>query len=118
MSDTAFDAFTRRADALASRRASLLHLGGAALAAGLLGPTVAGAKKGGKKGKQKCKKQVDKCRTGVTDLCAALFTEDFHFLTPVECASAFKPCCERLAGCNAAAAFQCAVDVYDSFPEP
>jgi hypothetical protein len=93
-------------DAL-SRRASLMTLGAVGLAANLASPAITTAKKGGKKGKDKCKKQVGACREGVADLCEVVFGID----NVAECVALFGPCCDFLKGCNTAQAFACAVEV-------
>jgi hypothetical protein len=99
MNDVTFDALTRRG--------SLMTLGVAGLAASLAGPAVSKAKKGGKKGKDKCKKQVGACSTGLADLCEVVFGAD-----DVEaCLDLFGPCCDFLKGCNTAQALACAVEV-------
>jgi hypothetical protein len=99
MDDGSFDALTRRA--------SLMKLGAAGLAASLASPAIATAKKGGKKGKDKCKKQVGACRDGLADLCEVVFGID----NVEECVALFGPCCDFLKGCNTAQAFACAVEV-------
>ena len=68
MSLQAFDAFTRSVGQSASRRSSLLALGGAALAAGMAAPVGTEAKqnpakKVKKKNKQKCNQEIAECRT-------------------------------------------------------
>jgi hypothetical protein len=90
-----------------TRRASLMTLGVAGLA-GLAGPLGAEAKKKGK-GNDKCKKQVDTCRSGVAQLCEIVFSEDAEVCVPL-----FEPCCEFLKSCNAAQAFACAVEAAES----
>jgi hypothetical protein len=93
---TKFDALTRSA----SRRVSLLALGGAGLAAALAGAFGAAAKpKPGKlarkKVKEKCKAQVRQCNLVLGVACDA--NDD-----PAACKEAFLPCCDFLATCNVA----------------
>jgi hypothetical protein len=95
-----FDALTRTA----SRRGSLLALGGAGLAA-LTGSLGAAAKtKPGKlarkKVKEKCKAQVSQCTLVLGVACAV--NDD-----PDACRAAFLPCCDFLATCNAGAMLDC-----------
>ncbi len=101
MDNNTFDALTRRA--------SLMTLGVAGLA-GIAGPLGAEAKKKGK-GNDKCKKQVDKCRSGVAQLCEVVFAEDAALCVPI-----FESCCEFLKSCNAAQAFACAVEAAETLP--
>jgi len=107
MDDQAFDAMTRQAVEAVSRRGSLLTLGGAALAAGLFGPALAEAKKGGKKGKnKKCHKQASRCRERLPDLIGAFAQEN-----KVEgYVALFKECCDFLGECDVAGAVQCVTE--------
>ena len=112
MSTNAFDAFVRQAAAGVSRRASLRILGGAPLAAALMGPSIVGAKKSGKQGKKKAKKkaqqkpqqqclaQVGQCRAYFTGACGS--SPD-----PGACEARNGPCCEFLGSCDAAGFFSC-----------
>jgi hypothetical protein len=117
MDDRTFEAVTRRAAAVVSRRSSLSTLGGAALAAGLLTPISAPAK-GGKK-KDRCKNQVSRCKAGLADLCDAAFPPA-EMIGPEatsaasECLAAFDQCCQFLSDCSVAQAFACAVEVVES----
>jgi len=114
MDDRTFEALTRRAAEVVSRRGSLRTLGGAALAAGLLTPISTQAK-GGKKN-DKCKKQVSRCKQGLADLCDVVFPPKEAFSTS-ECFEAFADCCEFLSDCGTAQAFACAVEVIESLEE-
>ena len=70
MSDHAFDAFTRRATDVVSRRNTFLTLGGAALRA----PHRAmPAQTSAKKGKDRCKSQVRSAESGAAELCASAY---------------------------------------------
>jgi hypothetical protein len=74
MSESAFDAFTRRAAAAISRRSSLAALGGAALAAAVTGPSVVSVSKAGKRAKKKCKRQKNQCEDTVRSFCEEVNT--------------------------------------------
>ena len=115
MDDRTFEAVTRRAAAVVSRRGSLRTLSAAALALGVAGPVAARAKKGGKKN-DKCKKQVSRCKQGLADLCDVVFPPKEAFSTS-ECFEAFADCCEFLSDCGTAQAFACAVEVIESLEE-
>jgi hypothetical protein len=100
MNRTEFDAFTKTA----SRRGSLLALGGAGLAA-LADSFGASAKpKPGKlarkKVKEKCKAQVGQCGIFVALNCATN-------ADPAACKAGLLPCCDFLASCNAGRMFEC-----------
>lgn len=99
MSTATFDDFTRRAAGTVSRRASLMTLGGAALAAAATKPSIAEAKKNKnkkakkkakKKANQKCQQQVPQCETALAQLDRP---QGF--------------CCQFLADCNASEFIQC-----------
>ena len=118
MRDQTVDAVTRGAAEVLSRRGSLLTLSSAALALGLSGPSLTKAKKGKS---NKCKKQVDRCKQGLEELCTAIFTDgamrrdvQASSLTPETCFDLFKDCCQPLNGCNVAQAFDCAVQVIET----
>jgi len=117
MDDRTFEALTRRATEVVSRRGSLRTLGGAALAAGLLTPISTQAKDGKKN--DKCKKQVSRCKQGLADLCDAVFLPG-EMIAPEatsaasECLAAFDQCCQFLSDCSVAEAFACAVEVVES----
>ena len=111
MSTTTFDAIVRQAAVGISRRASLRILGGAPLAAALMGSSVVGAKKSGKRGKrakkkpqpktqQQCLAQVGQCRAYFTGACGS--SPD-----PGACEARNGPCCEFLGSCDAAGFFSC-----------
>ena len=102
MSEQIIDIVTRRAADAGSRRASLLALGGMALAAMTAAPSAA---KGGKKGKKRkggnedngnaigplaqarCAGQVDQCRAIITDLC-----QDAQCLSRITRCNPFATC--------------------------
>jgi hypothetical protein len=103
LDSTNFDAWTR----IASRRGSLLALGGVGLASALSGPFGAVAKpKAGKlarkKVKAKCKAQVGQCETVLNIACADDIDPDAY-------REAFLPCCDFLATCNAGAMLECQI---------
>lgn len=111
MDDGQIDAMARALGGVAPRRALLGAAGASVLGAlGLaaLGADGAAAKKGGKKGKGKCKKQVGRCREGLAEFCATAFPDPGSGFGAEECAQAFGSCCQALGGCNAAQAFACA----------
>jgi hypothetical protein len=94
MNANAFDIATRRTVAAISRRASLLTLGSAALAAAASRPREADAAKAGKKCKKRCKRQGEQCRAKTEDVCAGA-------VDPTACREFFRPVCEALGRCNA-----------------
>jgi hypothetical protein len=90
MNTEAIESLTRRAADAVSRRASLVTLGGAALAAAVATkPGVSEAKKGGqscgKKQKKKCKNVEATCNTNGIALCAGDPT----------CLSQIQLCCQQ-----------------------
>jgi hypothetical protein len=90
----------------ASRRGSLLALGGAGLAAlaGAFG-TAAKPKPGKlarKKVKAKCKEQVGQCDLVLGVICAT-------DADPAACKKRFLPCCDLLGTCNAGGMLECLV---------
>jgi hypothetical protein len=87
-----------------TRRASLLGVGGAALASVAL-PKATRAGKAGKKAKKKCKQQITKCQGSVTAFCAGPLNIDQE-----TCEAAFLPCCPSFKGCKAGAAYDCIGD--------
>lgn len=102
MNTTEFDASTKTA----SRRGSLLALGGAGLAT-LIGASGAAAKpKPGKlarkKVKEKCKAQVGQCDLVLGVICAT-------DAEPAACKKRFLPCCDLLGTCNAGGMLECLV---------
>jgi hypothetical protein len=114
MNTNAFGGFVRQATAGVSRRASLRILGGAPLAAALMGSSIAGAKKSGKKGKQS-KKDKKKARQKTQQHCLAQVGQCRAYLTgacgsspdPGDCEARNSPCCEHLGSCDAAGFFSC-----------
>ena len=109
-----FDALSRSLGDASSRRGSLAALGGLALAASFLAPSVTEARKqGGKKGKhkgkgkRKCTPQDAQCRAALPELCAAAVSSD----SVGECVSLLEPCCVFFHECNLPGAFACARDV-------
>jgi hypothetical protein len=121
MSEPTFDAFTRRAAAAVSRRGSLLGLGGSALAFALVGPDITQAKQGGRKN-DTCKKQVSRCKTGLSDLRDTIFPNKARSGVQadgvvLDCFTAFERCCEILSDCNVSQALACAVDVVEALEE-
>jgi hypothetical protein len=112
MSTNASDAIVRQAAVGVSRRASLWILGGAPLAAALMGSSIARAERSGKRGKkrarkkgkpkaqQKCLAQAGQCRAYFTGACGS--SPD-----PGACEARNGPCCEFLGSCDAAGFFSC-----------
>jgi hypothetical protein len=113
VSEEIIDTVSRRAADTVSRRASLLALGGMALAALTAVPAAAKGGKGGKKRKKRkggdggrsnageqlaqarCASQVDQCRTSVSGFC-----------DPEDCPAQLS-CCDMFATCNAVGALAC-----------
>ena len=110
MSEQIIDTVSRRAADTRSRRASLLALGGMALAAVTAAPSVAKGGKGGKKRKKrnggngntgeqlaqaKCASQGDQCRASLAALCQGS-----------ECLSRLI-CCDFFATCDAPTGLKC-----------
>ena len=113
MSEEIIDTVSRRAADAVSRRASLLALGGMALAAMTAVPAAAKGGKGGKKRKKRkgsdggssnageqlaqarCASQVDQCRASVSGFC-----------DPEDCPTQLS-CCDLFATCNAVGALAC-----------
>jgi hypothetical protein len=91
--ERAFDVLARQA---ASRRSSLLALGGAALAAAVSEPTRA-KQKTKKQVRKKCRRQVAPCRSFFAGVC---------FGDP-DCEAALFPCCDYLAQCDSGSMFEC-----------
>jgi hypothetical protein len=89
MSAEAFQTMTQRAAAAVSRRASLLSLGGAAVAATLAAPSVGEAKK---KSGNKCKKKEKNRCNNDTDACEATLTT--ACMGDTDCITLLTPCCE------------------------
>jgi len=100
MNDVSLTTVTRHAAGAVSRRASLVTLSAAGLAAGFAGSRTAGAKKSSsKKAKKKCKKQVGQCTTYVTAACAGQEPSCLDLLA----------CCTPLGSCNVTGFFTCLV---------
>ncbi|HYI14930.1 MAG TPA: hypothetical protein VEX37_06045 [Thermomicrobiales bacterium] len=114
MNDRTFDFFTARAASL-SRRASLVGLGGAALAAAVVAPTPARAGTVSKKVKKKCKKQIGQCETSAALFCAR------QFFDLGACQTTLFPCCASFKNCKGGTAYECIVNgliVLASAPAP
>jgi hypothetical protein len=101
MRESTLAVLSHRASAAVSRRASLLSLGGAALASLAAPATTAHAGTAGKKAKRKCKRQVGQCRAAWEDLC----------MGNPNCESDFFACCQPLARCDVAAYLTCVAAV-------
>lgn len=111
MSESTFDAFSRRAGEAVSRRTSLLTLGGAALAAMAARPgnSLAGKKnrkrnaKAKKKAKQQsfklCKPQVGECQSFMDAACEGAV-----------CGTIVAVCCPLLGSCQNEAFWTCLDD--------
>ena len=114
MRSHAFDAFVRHATAGVSRRASLRLLGGAPLAAALMGTMTVGAKTSGKKIRRKAKKKAQQkaqqhCLAQVGQ-CRAFFAGRCESPDPSECEARIGPCCEFLGGCDTASFLSCLLE--------
>ncbi len=112
MTNIGFDALTRRAAALVSRRKSILALSGLALGAAA-NPSFVEAKGGkgkkkkcGKKCDERCQAQKQQCLTRVEVRCA---TE----ADPADCRADCNPCCDSLATCDANSSTTCLLDCVD-----
>jgi hypothetical protein len=88
-----------RLAAAASRRASLVALGGVVTGFAFASPK-SEARKGGKKNKarKKCLKQVEACRAQLRDFCEG----------NAACEAEILPCCASLADCQAGETVECA----------
>jgi hypothetical protein len=122
MNEQSFDTFTRRTVGAVSRRASLLTLGTAGLAA-LTGPFTAGAKRKNKKRNKKCKKDKKACKNDLGDCtaeaaqCAAQGEQCTTFLTGFcagepNCLDSVS-CCSILESCDFTEFFGCLLDTAD-----
>jgi hypothetical protein len=107
MSMRAFESVTRQAAAAVSRRASLVTLGGAALAAVATKPGVSEAKKkksgnaSKKKAKQRCSRDAAVCKAELPAACNGI----------AECVALLTPCCET---CSAGGFVTCLVAAQQS----
>lgn len=90
MNDHSFDTFAERAARGISRRASLMTLGTAGLAAVVAAPFSADAKN-----KKKCKKKDKKCPS-LEEICAPQ-VEDCRNITAAVCGN--DPGCDRIVDC-------------------
>ena len=94
-------AVTRRAAEALSRRASLMVLAGAALAAATALPATGTAAKAGKNGRKraerKCRTQGSQCRASVAQLCET---------NTLDC-DRVLPCCDLFARCQAPQGIRC-----------
>jgi hypothetical protein len=105
------DALAKRLAGSASRRNSLLTIGGAGLAAVSGFAMTGSARKKHKKGKnknkdkdKKCRRQEGECNAFFAPLCA---DED----APEDCVALMATCCEQLGQCQATAYLDCLFDV-------
>jgi hypothetical protein len=98
MNGATFDWVMRHSATGISRRASLLTLGGAAIAPATI-PDATAARKKRKKDHALCKRLRAQCRRVIEDVCAgAAF--------PETCRAEFLPGCDPLARCNAEETFR------------
>ena len=101
MSDHAIDTITRRAADVVSRRGSLLALGGAALAATMVTPAAAPAKKRASRARKQvrktCRRKARECNTFFTPLCGG----------DPECKEEMATCCAHFGKCNVPEALEC-----------
>jgi hypothetical protein len=110
MRERSFDTLAVHTDQSLSRRASLLGLGAAALAAALAKPTPAQAGKASKKAKKACRRQVGTCEDATRAVCN-------QFPDPGqqgECIAAFVPCCQPFGSCQSREALQCVFNIITS----
>lgn len=101
MIDATLDTFTR----LASRRDSLLALGGAGLAAAF--GDVAGAAAKSKSGKRRKKTCKNPCQAQVSQCTLVANLACNNANDPESCKAQFLPCCDLLATCQAGEMLQC-----------
>ena len=93
---------SQRPFATLTRRASLLGLGGGAIAAALSGSATSAARrgqrgKGGKKNRKRCQAQQAECLAAIEDRCDS-----------EGCVTRFAPCCDVLtASCDLAPFVDC-----------
>jgi hypothetical protein len=109
MNKTPFDLLSQRLALATSRRASLLSLGGAGVAAITgLSLTEAGKtskkRKKNKKDNKKCQRQVGQCNAYFAPLC-----EDEN--APAGCAEQIGECCAFLGTCQAEAFIDCLMTI-------
>jgi hypothetical protein len=101
MNDLSFGTLVRRAVGRVSRRASLMTLGMAGLAA-LASPLSTVAKKrkksAGKKARQKCQKQRGQCTTFLLPICAG---------GSADCVVRVQRCCALAGNCDPVGFFTC-----------
>jgi hypothetical protein len=101
MNDSAFDEIARSTTEHVSRRASLMTLGGAGLAALLAAPFATGAKKknnnNNKKRKKKTRRKID---AAVAAACGAQIGQCQTFLTAMRSNAQQVACCQLLTDCN------------------
>jgi hypothetical protein len=109
MRERIFNAIAARPGESLSRRASLLGLGTAALAAALANAIPAHAGKAGKKAKKACKRQVGQCETSVVEFCARIAPADPE--DQALCQDRFTPCCQSFNGCKAGDAYECLFNI-------
>jgi hypothetical protein len=113
MSESAFDAFSRRAGETVSRRSSLVTLGGAALAAMVATPSIGVAGKSGKN-KNKTRKQKKQAKKQSLSLCKQQVGECQTFMNAEcegnGCGAVVSICCPLLGTCQNEAFFTCLVD--------
>ncbi len=108
---------SQRPFATLTRRASLLGLGGGAIAAALSGSATSAARrgqrgKGGKKNRKRCQPQKANCQPAVAERCQA---QQAECLAAIEdrcdsegCVTRFAPCCDVLtASCDLAPFVDC-----------
>lgn len=105
MDNRSFDALTRLAVAPASRRVTLLKLGGAGVAA-FAAPVAAASKRGkrkkkpsvGEKARQKCLQQAEQCVAFLAPTCAS----------DLNCQARVQRCCAVVGECDVVGLFTCA----------
>jgi hypothetical protein len=101
VSTEAIAAVAHRTAEAVSRRNSLLMLGGATLAAGLVRPPTTEARKSAAKtARKKCKRQVGQCIAHLDELCEGLgcTAEDL---------AKIRRCCAPFGSCNASGFLEC-----------
>ena len=110
MSTDALEAFVRHASAIVSRRTSLRILGGAPLAAALMGPMTVGAKTSGKKIRRKARKKAQQHCLAQVGQCGAFFAGRCESPDPSECEARIATCCEFLGSCDTASFLSCLLE--------
>jgi hypothetical protein len=113
MRNQKIDTLTIQTATVLSRRASLLALGGVAIAASAdRTPALAGA--ASKKAKKRCRRQIGQCESAIASACA----DPEIRVSQQECLALIRPCFQHFGSCQAAAAFDCLKAASDVIAPP